>query len=120
MAGSFVSMVHFAAMLKKKLCQCERKGEKEGRGCSSAGRVLILQALHLKSLKSVDYCHNLEGKCSETHNCSYHFLKFFLSDSASDLGKLTKSLVLYSGHKGLWHFSLGHRDYPSVPTLFKF
>lgn len=48
------------------------------------------------------------------------FKKNFLSDTASDLRKLTRSLVLYSGHKGLWHFSLGHRDYPSVPTLFKF
>lgn len=45
------------------------------------------------------------------------FKKNFLSDTASDLRKLTRSLVLYSGHKGLWHFSLGHRDYPSVPTL---
>lgn len=74
----------------------------------------IFQALHLRSLKSVEFCDNLESKPSET--AADHTMHFVYS---SDLRKLTKSCVLYSGHKDLWHFSVGHKNYPSSPTLFK-
>lgn len=37
----------------------------------------IFRALHVKTLKSVDYCHNLESKHNETCSWLYHGLHFF-------------------------------------------
>lgn len=67
----------------------------------------IFQALHLKSLKYVDYCHNLESKYSEPA-VGHTMHVIFPSDPLSNLRKITKNCVLYSGHKDLWHFSVGH------------